>query len=73
MIRRTVFSSSVKAIRTTVNNSSVVVAPANNQTNIYPRQFGSAKDEAGVTLNTFAPSSATTKYWIFTAQYETNS
>jgi hypothetical protein len=53
--------------------TSVVVSPANNQTNIYPRQFGSAKDEAGVTLNTFSPSSATTKYWIFTAQYETNS
>lgn len=51
----------------------VVMAPANNQTNIYPRQCGSAKDDAGVTLTTFAPSSATTKYWIFTAQYETNS
>jgi hypothetical protein len=53
--------------------TAAVITPANGTAYVYPRLYGSAKDEAGVNLSVFSPTSATTKYWIFTVQYETNS
>jgi hypothetical protein len=49
------------------------ILAANGTAYAIPRQCGSARDDSGVTLSTFSPSSATTKYWVFTLQYETNS